>query len=128
MKKFFFVFTVVASSFGMLNAQNAKTPSTTTEAATVAKAPEVKAKELVAQINNSVQLQGDQWGKVNDLCIDFFTKADALRAKKETLDAKMFETKLSELRTNRDKTLSGILTPEQNRKLEAAKAADKAKN
>ena len=128
MKKLFFVSAVLLSSFGMTNAQSAKATTTQPTRTEIAaeKAPEARGKQLVAKINNAVQLQGDQWGKVNNICVDFFTKHDALKSQKGTIDNKVFETKVEELKSAREKALAAVLTPEQNKKLEAAKAADKA--
>ncbi len=129
MKKIIFVFAVVVSSFGMTNAQTAKTSSTSPVAATAAPAertPEARGKELVAKINTACQLKDDQWSKVNEISVDFFTKQDALRGQKRTMDVTSFDKKMNELKSNRDKALSAVLTPEQNRKFEAAKAEEKA--
>lgn len=125
MKKILFATAVVASSFGMLNAQNAKTTQTAATEAKAEKLPEARAKELVSKINTTCQLNGDQWTKVNNLCVDFFKQHDALKAQKATMDAKTFETKMNELKATRDKGLAAALTPEQNRKLEVAKTAEK---
>lgn len=113
---------VVVSSFGMVNAQAAQaTRTTTTE-----KLPEVRAKEMVSKINTAVTLTGNQFGTVNNLYIEFFKKQDALRAQKTTLGAPLFEEKMDALKSERDLQLSKLLTADQNKKFEAAKAEQKA--
>ena len=72
----------------------------------------------MTKITRACNPSADQSGKINTLLLDFYTKMDALKASKSTMDEKVFENKKKELRNNRDNSLKTILTPEQQAKLE----------
>lgn len=91
------------AAFGMMNAQNAATTSTQTLAPQKS-LPQVRAKAMVSKINNASGLQGDQFTKLNNLYIDYYTKLDALGT-----DA----AKLKDLDVATNTALQGILSPSQ---------------
>jgi hypothetical protein len=105
MKRIFLLSTLVISSFGMMNLQ------TVSAAPQQTITPEVgaNAKKLVANINKVISLQGDQFSKINDVCIDYFKQLDALtKSKPADLDAKT-----AALKQTRDSKIKALLTPAQ---------------
>src|SRR5581483_892680 len=93
MKRFFLMTVIAVSSFGMINAQNA---------AGKTELPQVRAKKMVSQVNTAVALHGDQFGKVNNAYIDYFTKLDALEQQKGSMTASEYESKAAALKNNVD--------------------------
>ena len=98
--------------FGTMNAQNAATASTTTTAPQK-QSVQARAKGMVAKITDASSLQGDQFGKVNQLYIEYFTKLDALGATPTP-------AQLKELNAGIDAQLKGTLTPAQYKSWQAA--------
>jgi hypothetical protein len=128
MKKIILISSIVASTMGMVNAQ-AKQTAAPVKAEVVNKEtrPEVRAKERVAEINNLCALKGDQFGKVNNVFIDYFTKQDALNAKQTKLTASDYNKQLDELKGQRDAAVKAILSADQVAMLQKAKSAAAAK-
>ena len=119
MKKILLASAVILSSLGVINAQNATTRANTeTVKATT---PAARTQETLTKITRACNPTADQTGKLNTLLLDFYTKMDALKASKSTMDEKVFDTKKKELRNNRDASLKAILTPAQQAKLESLK-------
>lgn len=116
MKKILLASAVILSSLGVVNAQNATT-RTNTEAVK-ATTPAAKTQETLTKITRACNPSADQSGKIYTLLLDFYTKMDALKTSKSTMDEKAFENKKKELRNNRDNSLKAILTLEQQAKLE----------
>ncbi len=100
MKKIFLLSALSIAMFGAINAQNAATTETQTANKQI---PEVRAKAKVQAVTNIVKLEGAQWGKVNDLFVDYFRQLDA------TTDA----AKSADLTKKVNEKLLTILTPEQ---------------
>lgn len=107
MKKIFLFSALSIAMFGAINAQNAATTETQTAAK---QAPEVRAKNKVKDITNVVKLEGTQWGKVNDLYVDYYRQVDAIN------DA----AKVADLAKKVNEKLLTILTPEQAKLWKAA--------
>ena len=108
MKKIFLISTIIVLLVGIMNAQTATTQS-----------PEVRAKSAVAKINKNCTLVGDQTTKVNKIYIDYFTKQEALNAKKAGMDAKEFDKQMAVVVGERNAGLKKVLTPEQGKMMEA---------
>ena len=98
MKKFFLMSALAVAMFSVSYAQNEAKPAT--------QLPQVRAKAMVSKITNSVGLQGDQVGKVNQLYIDYYTKLDALGANAP-------KEKVESLNKEIEGQLAGTLTPSQ---------------
>lgn len=73
MKKIFLMSMLSIAVIGFTNAQ-----TKTEQVASHQQLPQVRAKAMVSKITNSVGLQGEQIGKVNNLYIQYFTKLDGL--------------------------------------------------
>lgn len=119
MKKIILASAVILSSLGAVSAQNATTKANTE--ASKPTTPAAKTQETLTKITRACTLSADQTTKVNAVLLDFYTKMDALKSSKSTMDEKVFENKKKELRSNRDKSLKTILTAEQQAKVEALK-------
>ncbi len=119
MKKILLASAVILSSLGVMNAQNATTRANTETVKPTT--PAARTQETLTKITRACNPTADQTGKLNTLLLDFYTKMDALKASKSTMDEKVFDTKKKELRNNRDASLKAILTPAQQAKLESLK-------
>jgi len=105
MKRILLLSTLVISSFGMMNLQ------TVSAAPQQTITPEVgaKAKKIVVNINQAVNLRGDQFSKVNDICIDYVKQLDALNNAKPA----DLSTKAAALKTTRNEKIKALLAPDQ---------------
>src|SRR5688572_11656689 len=125
MKKILFILSVISLSFvGMTNAQTTQTKPTPV-AKGEKQVPEVRAKEMVAKLNTTCNLNADQTVKTNKLFVDYFTKKDALKGKKSSMDMQKFEAKMTDLRNELNAGLKGILTADQMKLMNEAKANEK---
>ncbi|MDB5281525.1 MAG: hypothetical protein JWO06_600 [Bacteroidota bacterium] len=111
MKRFFLLAILTVSGFLISNAQT--------------ELPQVRAKKLVSKVNNAVALQGQEWSKVNDALVTYYTNYDALEKQKEALTVAVFQTKVAELKVTRDNAVKGILTADQASKYTAFIANEK---
>lgn len=105
MKKILLISALSIAVFGTMNAQNAATTTTQTTGSK-SQLPQVRAKAMVAKINNACGLQGEQVTKVNNLYIEYFTKFDALGT---TPDA----AKVKDLNNATEASLKNILSNSQ---------------
>jgi hypothetical protein len=135
MKKTFLIPLVFVASLGLSNAQNATTTSkpaaTPAKPAAAAVKPaaqagpgktaEEKAKFSASGLDKAVSLKADQSEKVNKVYFDFYTKRDALTAKKASMESKDYWKQSSELVKKKDADIKALLTPEQLKVLEAKK-------
>jgi hypothetical protein len=101
MKRILLFSIITIASFGWANAQAAQQNTT----------PEARAKRMVVAIQKAVGLHGDQFGVVNNAYVEYFRKLDALDAQK--LNAADYQSKLTDLQTNRDtKIKAGLEAPQ----------------
>ena len=105
MKRIFLLSTLIISSFGMINLQ------TLSAAPQQTITPEVgaKAKKIVVSVNQAVSLRGDQFSKVNDICIDYVKQVDAV-TKSNPAD---LSVKLAALKTSSNEKIKAVLAPDQ---------------
>ena len=105
MKRIFLLSTLIISSFGMINLQTVSAaPQAATSVSTAA-----TAKKLVSRISQVVHLHGDQFSKVNDACVEYYTQVDAL-GKAGSADA---SSKIAGLKATRDAKIKGSLDADQ---------------
>lgn len=90
--------------------------------------PETKAKANVEKLNAEVGLKADQVTSATKIFTDFYTKLNALRQQKATLDEKALEAKKKELKHERNNSLKAILTTEQWAKFQAANKENREAN
>jgi len=111
MKRIFLLSTLIISSFGMMNLQtvSAATPAQQAQAANPDAATFAKAKQLVSKINVAVSLHGNQFSKVNEACIEYFQKLNALN-NATPADA---IAKAQELKNARNAKIKAVLEPDQ---------------
>jgi len=109
MKKIFYTLIIAASSFGIVNAQNAVVTQNPTPSHGAS--PQSMAKRMVSKVNVVCHLHGDQFGKVNDAYTNYFVKFEALA------NQHLSKEKLAEqdaiLKSNRDAALKASLEPAQ---------------
>lgn len=115
MKKILFMSALSIAVFGAANAQTAQT-ATPARTTTTQQAPSVKAKFLVSKITNAVALEGAQFGKVNTILVEYYTKL-------ETLGANATAAQKTDLDKATDKALQGVLTAEQFAKYQSSNIA-----
>ena len=105
MKRIFLLSTLIISSFGMINLQTVSAaPQASTSVATAA-----TAKKLVSRINQTVHLHGDQFSKVNDACVEYYTQVETI-TKTNAADT---SAKIAALKTTRDAKIKASLDADQ---------------
>lgn len=98
MKRILLIATLVLSIFGMSYAQ-------TTNNTQAQQRPAVRAKIMVGKINAAVRLEGDEWTKVNNALVDYYTAYDNLDSKSAD-----FNAKVDALKKTRDNGIKAGLT------------------
>lgn len=109
MKRIFLLSTMIISSFGMMNLQTVNAATPAQQAVTASPTVFATAKKLVGKINIAVSLQGDQFGKVNDVCIEYYQQLDAL-TKANPAD---LTVKTAALKQTRDAKIKALLNANQ---------------
>jgi hypothetical protein len=130
MKKIFFIPIAIVTLIGIVNAQNAAPakPAQAKQAAAAPSAPakktvEEKAKAGVASVDKVVTLKGDQAEKLNKVLVDFYTKKEALTAKRTTMGKDEFITAMKDLQSKKNADIKAVLNPDQVKLLDAHMAA-----
>jgi len=95
-------------------------------AALAAETPEAVSKGILTALNNQVGLSADQQEKAKPIIEKHVADLEAVR-NDTTLDNAARKAKVVELRKQYDTDINGILTPDQQKKWEASKAANRAK-
>jgi sensor domain CHASE-containing protein len=92
-----------------MNLQTVSAATPAQQAANPDPATFAKAKQLVAKINVACSLHGDQFRKVNDACIEYFQKLNALS---NATPADVI-AKTQELKDTRNAKIKAVLEPGQ---------------
>jgi len=122
MKKIFFISSIVVASLGTINAQNNETKTEPIlKPAQLKQLPDARAKDRVAEIAQLCTLKPEQTTKLTDLYVDYYTKNDALKAKKANADVNEYKNQITALKAERDASLKTILTADQVKTLQQAK-------
>lgn len=122
MKKIFFISSIVVASLGTINAQNNETKTEPIlKPAQLKQLPDARAKDRVAEIAQLCTLKPEQITKLTDLYVDYYTKNDALKAKKANADLNEYKNQITALKAERDASLKTILTADQVKTLQQAK-------
>jgi hypothetical protein len=122
MKRIFLLSTMIISSFGIMNLnaapQQAATPASTQAVAQpITPAVGGNAKRLVAKITQSVSLHGDQFSKVNNICIEFYQKLETLNSAKPA----DYDAKVAALKAERNSKIKAELDASQVKSFESFK-------
>jgi len=88
--------------------------------------PEEVSKGMLTALNKQVGLSADQQEKAKPIIEKHVADLEAVR-NDTTLDKAARKAKVVELRKQYDTDINGILTPDQQKKWEASKAANRAK-
>jgi hypothetical protein len=130
MKKIFFIPIAIVTLIGTVNAQNAAPakPAPAKQAAGAPAAPakktvEEKAKAGVATVDKVVTLKGDQAEKLNKSFVDYYTKKEALTAKKTSMSKDEFIAAMKDLQNKKNADIKAVLNPDQVKLLDAHIAA-----
>ena len=95
-------------------------------AALAAETPEAVSKGILTALNNQVGLSADQQEKAKPIIEKHVADLEAVR-NDTTLDKAARKVKVVELRKQYVTDINGILTPDQRKKWEASREANKAK-
>ncbi len=122
MKKIFFISSILVASLGTINAQNKETKTEPVlKPAQLKQLPDARSKDRVAEIAKLCNLKPDQTIKLTNLYVEYFTKSDALKAKKNSLELAEYAKQVTTLKNERDASLKSILTADQIKTLQQAK-------
>lgn len=114
MKRFFLLSAIALISFGGVNAQAANNQQTVNHN----NLPQVRAKNMVSGISKVCGLHGDQFTKVNNACVTYFTNYDALQKEKATLSSDDYAAKLAALQNTRNLAIRASLGTDQQQQFE----------
>lgn len=129
MKKIILSLAIAAVTFTGAIAQTAETKNApATKGTATRETPESKATSSVAKLNSEVTLKPEQVTSATKIFTDFYTKLNALRQQKGTLDEKALEAKKKELKQARNTALKSVLTTEQWTKFQAANKENREAN
>ena len=122
MKKIFFISSIVVASLVTINAQNSETKTEPVlKPAQLKQLPDARAKDRVEEIAKMCTLKPEQTTKLTNLYVDYYTKNDALKAKKNSSDVGEYAKQITALKNERDASLKAILTADQIKTLQQAK-------